>query len=135
MAEDISLQSNFELNRKDMKVIVSVNPKIYPLDVTLSAAYLFTEKYYVYLDGDPQNEIQVEFRQKAKDADIEKVARDFNNELINYATYAVQVIKNEKLREAIITRVMMTNSAAPEKPWNSDPEGIAVPWDEKYGKK
>lgn len=150
MEEELTMQGNLEINKKDNVVMISVNPKIYPLDVVLSSAYLFTNDYYVLVDGDPVEEIIVELRPKDKNEDIEKIGRNFNNELINYATYTVQTIKNEKLREAILNRVMLTNSTENNKnavqteknylekeakPWKfEDSENIAVPWDEKYGK-
>jgi len=132
------MQGNLEINKKEGLVMVSVNPKIYPLDVVLSSGYIFLDNCYVLIDGDPEEEIIVELRPK-KTTDLESLGRDFNNELVSYANYAVQAIKNERLREAIINRVMQTNSVdVPEtesKPWFDDPEGIAVPWEEKYGDK
>ncbi len=166
---DVSMQGNLEINKKEGFVMVSVNPKIYPLDVVLSSSYMFTDKNYVLVDGDPEEELIVELRPKDKNADIEKLGRDFNNELINYANYAVRAIQNQGMREAIIHRVLMTNSAGrpdyrqpveeypaadeellevdakpwiksdekseADSPWFDDPEGIAVPWEEKYGDK
>ena len=147
MEEEVSMQGNLEINKKEGCVLVSVNPKIYPVDVVLSSAYVFTNSCHVLVDGDPNEEIVVELRPKDKKEDIEKVGRNFNNELINYANYAVQAIKNEKLREAILNRVLLTNSVEKvedtttddylekeAKPWKfDDPEKIATPWDEKYG--
>ncbi|MCG2718332.1 MAG: hypothetical protein L6408_05800 [Nanoarchaeota archaeon] len=149
MDEEISMQGNLEINQKEGCVIISVNPKIYPLDVVLSSAYIFTDNYYVLVDGDPNEEIMVELRPKDSDKDLQKLGRDFNNELINYANYAVQSIRNEQLRGAILNRVLLTNNVTPNdsvkcntndylekeaKPWQfEDPEKIAVPWDEKYG--
>lgn len=162
------MQGNLDVNPEDGYVIVSVNPKIYPLDVVLSSAYAFIEKCYCLVDGNPSDEIIVELRPKDKKADLEVIGREFNNELLNYANYAVQTLRNQKLREAIIDRVLMTNFVEPGteesttqcceaipsetapvqeplpelvKPWeeddgwSDDPEGIAVPWEEKYGDK
>ena len=159
MEEEMSMQGNLEINKKDGCVMISVNPKIYPVDVVLSSAYIFTDSCYVLVDGDPHEEIIVELRPKDKKEDIEKIGRDFNNELVNYANYAVQAIKNSRLREAILNRVLLTNSvqAGDElnedaydtsspitKPWEEtdkaneqdidDPLEIAKPWEEKYGK-
>ena len=156
----MSMQGNLEINKKDNYVLISVNPKIYPVDVVLSSAYIFTDSCYVLVDGDPNEEIIVELRPK-KEEDIEKIGRDFNNELVNYANYAVQAIKNSRLREAILNRVLLTNSVqagdefneiAPQQPPEpfeegdkvltnepdeaiDDPLEIAKPWEEKYGKK
>lgn len=153
MDEELSMQGNLEINRQEGHVLVSVNPKIYPLDVVLASAYTFTEKYYVLIDGDPNEEIIVELRPKNKKESLEQIGREFNNELINYANYAVQAIKNERLREAILNRVLLTNTIKQKemqkevtqqddtyfekeaKPWRiDDPEEIMLPWDEKYGK-
>jgi len=131
------MEGNLEINKKDGYVMVSVNPKIYPLDIVLSAGYVFTERCYVLVDGDPEEELIVELRPKKKES-IENLGRDFNNELINYANYAVRALKNERMREMIVQRALQTNSEepkpGPDKPWFDDPEGIAVPWEEKYGK-
>ena len=154
----MSMQGNLEINKKDNYVLISVNPKIYPVDVVLSSAYIFTDSCYVLVDGDPNEEIIVELRPKDKKEDIEKIGRDFNNELVNYANYAVQAIKNSRLREAILNRVLLTNSVQageefnepaydapqqPSEPWKEDdsaediddPLEIAKPWEEKYGEK
>ena len=154
MVNASTVESNIEINEKEGYVIISINPKIYPLDVVLSSAYVFTEKYYCLVDGDPKEEIIVEMRPKTKKGDLKKMAREFNNELINYANYAVQSLKNQILRESIITRVLETHTIPSEefdnyenvpscedevqqnnseKSWFDDPEGIAIPWDEKYG--
>ena len=115
--------SNFTIN--DDSVSISVNPEIYPLDVVLSSAYIFTERCYVLIDGDPKEELLVELRPKKKE-DLELVARDFNNELVNYANYTVQTIRNQELRQAIISRVLMTNSVKKD----LDPEDIAREWED-----
>lgn len=155
MEEEVSMQGNFEINKKEGYILVSVNPKIYPLDVVLSSAYMFTEKYYMLIDGDPNEEIIVELRPKNKKEDLEQIGRKFNNELINYANYVVQAIKNEELRRAILNRVLLTNTSTQTippvnegsakessnyleqeaKPWKfDDAEEIMKPWEEKYGK-
>ena len=145
------MEGNLEIQEKEGYVWVSVNPKVYHLDVIYSAAYMFIETCYVMIDGDPQEEIIIELRPKEK-TDLKKIGREFNNELVNYANYAVQCIRNAGLRETILKRVLLTNE--PEsiqndpssekdylekdaKPWKEDiedPEDIAVPWEEKYGK-
>ena len=97
---------NFEI--KDGSAFVSVNPKIYPLDAIFSAAYMFTDKNYIVLDGNPEEEIIVEIKPKENAADAEKAAMEFNNELINYSSYAVQLARNAHLRGHILRRVLQT---------------------------
>lgn len=147
MEEELTMQGNLEINKKECYVLVSVNPKIYALDVVLSSAYNFIDNCYVLVDGDPIEELVVELRPKDKSRDVEELGRDFNNELINYANYAVQALKNAKLREAILNRVLSTQSSEKidsdssdylekeAKPWKfEDTEKISVPWEEQDGK-
>lgn len=131
MEEGLSMQGNLEVNKKEGFVFVSINPKIYPVDVVLSAAYVFTDKCYVLLDGDPKDEIIVELRPKSQNEDLEKVGREFNNELIHYANYAVQAIKNSKIREAILQRVLLTNSEQSLKA--QTPEEVLQSMEKEYG--
>lgn len=136
MIDESIFQGNMEINEKEGVVTISVQPKIYPLDVVLSSAYIFTDDNYILVDGDPQEELLVEIRPK-KQVDLETLGRKFNNELINYATYAVSTIKNEKLREAIIKRVLLTNSDQEElfEPEDVDTDDIPKPWEEEYSDK
>lgn len=125
--------SNIEVYKDH--ILVTVNPKVYPLDVLYSAAYVLLDKAYVVIDGDPDKKVIVEIRPKEK-YDLIKLGNEFNNELINYAVYKVQSEKNRAIREAFIQRALLTNVATQkEEDYIDDPEGIAVPWEEKYGKK
>lgn len=126
---------NLEIH--DSFVIVSVNPKIYGLDIVYSSGYVLMDRAYIVIDGDPEEEIIVELRPKKKE-DLEKLGRDFNSELINYAVYKGQSAANKEVKDAIVQRAMMTNTggqiADDDASYLDDPEGIAIPWEEKYGK-
>lgn len=129
--------NNIEVNKKENYCLISVNPKIYPLDVVYSASYVFLDKAYILLDGDPEDRIIVELRPK-EDYDIEKLGREFNNELLSYADYKKRSESSKIIRESIIKRALLTNDsflAGKEEDYLEDPEGIAVPWEEKDKKK
>ncbi|MCX6802536.1 MAG: His-Xaa-Ser system protein HxsD [Candidatus Diapherotrites archaeon] len=146
---------NIELFPREGKAIISVNPKVYSLEVVYSAAYVFLDKAYFFLDGDPEKGLMVAMQ--AKDEKISKkaletLAKDFGNELVNYSVYIAQAARNQAVREAIIKRALATNiedeycpecsmekeiaGAAkkikmPEEDENlyiKDPEGISAPW-------
>ena len=134
---------NLEINKKENKVLISVNPKIYPLDVIYSASYVFIDKNYVFLDGNVKKRIIVELKPKQK-YDLEKLGREFNNELLKYADFKKRSKQTKQVREMIIQRALFTNDPSLVDEIDSkldldeefeDPEGIAVPWEEKYGKK
>jgi His-Xaa-Ser system protein HxsD len=126
---------NLEIHPK--KVIVSVNPKFYNLDVVYSSLYNFLEKCYCKVQGDLEEEILVELKPKEKQ-NLENIGRQFNNELINYAAVAIRGIKTQDMRLEIVKRAL--SSHQPEElgtqveNWEDDPEGISIPWEEKYGK-
>ena len=104
---DDKFKSNLEICENDGCVLISVDPKIYPLDVIYSAAYVFLDKTYVLIRGNPKKEIIVELKPKeeydliiARDIKLkpkekhsmgvilEQFGREFNNELLNYITYS-----------------------------------------------
>jgi His-Xaa-Ser system protein HxsD len=124
---------------------VSVNPKIHNLDVVYSAAYVFLDKAYILLDGDPEKEIIVTLKPKEGN-DAEKLGLEFSNELLNYSHYKSKTKDLGAIRQAILQRALLIYETPKEiKPEETDkdldgdflddPEGIAVPWEEKYGNK
>ncbi len=146
---------NVELLPKEGKAIISVNPKVYSLEVVYSAAYVFLDKAYFFLDGDPESDIKIVMKaknEKINQKELEKMARDFGNELINYSVYIAQAARNQGVREAIIKRALATNLGeeyAPEEIeetelkeaaekikmpeededlYIKDPNGISQPW-------
>jgi len=123
--------SNIEINEKEDYVLVSINPKIYFLDVIYSAAYILLDKAHIVLDGDPEEEIIAEIRPKGKQ-DLRALAMAFNDELLNYSVYKTQSEKNKGIRQAIIQRALLTSGFNDKDTEIEDPDGIAVPWEDKY---
>lgn len=132
MARDIFSIDNSEIHKSKNNVIISINPKIYPLDTIFSAAYIFIDKAYVIVDGDPSEEIIVQLKAKDKKTDLEKLGREFNNELINYSFYAAQTAKNMPIRTAIVQRAFFTHAQKEPEIEFAKPveniEEIAKPW-------
>ena len=105
---NITTINNLKIVNKE-HVLVSVNPKIYSLDVVQAAAYVLMDRAYIVIDGDPKEKILVELKPSNKKEDLEKLGRDFNNELINYAVYKVQSERTKEIRETIVKRALLTN--------------------------
>jgi His-Xaa-Ser system protein HxsD len=93
---------------KDNSVLIKINPKIYPLPIVYQAADLFIDRCYVFLDGDPEEEIKVILKPKEEDVNLEALGGEFNNELLNYAAYFVRSQVNRDLRELMIKRAFFT---------------------------
>ena len=110
MVKEEFLNDNLEIHEDKNNVIVTVNPKIYPLNTIFSAAYVLVDKAWVIIDGDPIQEIVVQLKRKDPKIDLEELGRSFNNELINYSVYNAQVEKNAVLRGMIIQKAFETQS-------------------------
>jgi len=129
----------FKINNEKGTVTLSINPKLYSMDVVYSASYVFTENCYVMLDGDPNHEIIVELKPKSNDTELAKTAMEFSNELINYASYEAQCRRNSKLREILMHRILLTNNQALSNAREEESssrstdylEKEAKPWDKK----
>lgn len=140
-----------KIAKKKNGLVISLNPKIYPLEAIYGACYVFIDRAYLFLDGDPKKEIKVfiKGKQELKLKDIEKIAGEFKNEILNYIL-RLSIAKNtKKIRETIVERALfsvlpheeelkkISESEQIDKKTitEDDPLGIAVPWEEKYGKK
>jgi len=42
-------------------VLIPINPEIYPLDVIYTSAYVFIDRAYVIIDGNPKKEVIVKW--------------------------------------------------------------------------
>ncbi|MBS1266522.1 MAG: hypothetical protein MAG795_00489 [Candidatus Woesearchaeota archaeon] len=113
-------------------IVVSVNEKIYPLDIIYSAAYVFMDKAYIVLSGGDSDEVIITLRPKKemKQEQLEEFGRDFNNELVNYAVFKEQAASSRNIKESIVNSALNTG-VSDEESFEDDPLGIAVPWEEK----
>lgn len=125
--------NNLQLNFDKNFLIVSVNPKIYSLDVVYSAAKGFLDKAYLVIDGDPKNEIIVEIKPKKKASDLETLGRDFNNELIRFAADKAPQRQDLSEKPKSVSK-QFSEEDSEEMSYIDDPLGIARPWEEVYGK-
>jgi len=97
---------------KSDSVVVTVNPKLYPIEAVYSASYVFLENAYLLLDGDPKKEIKVTLKMKEGKAslqELEKLGHEFANELINYSDYRERAKSTKQIREMLMQRALFTN--------------------------
>lgn len=124
---------------------LAINPKLYSISAIYGAAYVFIDKVYIRLDGDPNKKIEVYFKPKENlsPKDLEALVGDFENELLNYALREQIVKSNQKIREHIITQALLSPlysfselaSKARDENYLEDPLGIAQTWEERFGPK
>lgn len=118
--------------------VFSLNPKLYPIDIIYSAAYIMLDKAFILFDGDPNEKIVVEIRRKNPDQNVEALVIEFNEQLLNYGVYKIQTERNKNLREMIMHKVMSTPTVpampliiedprySKAKQHTEDPEGIMI---------
>ncbi len=135
--------NNMQIDEKNNSVLITINSKIYPLEIVYSAAYVFIDRAYVIIDGDPEDKLIVELKLKEK-GNLDELGREFNNELVSYAVYVIQSARTQGVRDALVEKVFSTNTekSAPETEddefegmdYEEDPLGITKPWgSEKQG--
>lgn len=137
-----------KINEKENKIVFWLNSKNYPLEAIYNTAYIFLDRAYVFLDGDPEKEVSVclKGKEKLNSLQLEAMEGEFLNELLNCLLRLKIAQNNQKIREYIVVsalvsgfpRELMSQSPfteAKEDSWEEDPLGIAVPWEEKNKKK
>lgn len=125
---------------KNNLLVLRLNSLIYPLEAIYLTCYTFIDRAYLFLDGDPQKEIKVTIKGKKNlsKKQLEGLAGEFLNELLNSTLRIKLGERNKKIRQYIVERALV--SAAKDENLDEsvshldDPLGIAVPWEEKYGK-
>ena len=108
--KEINKLKNVEIDDVLGSGLLKLNPKIYPLEVIYSAAYIMIDKAFIILGENLKKEIMVEITRKNEKQNIKNLIEEFNEELLNYLTYKTQSEKNAKLREYILQRLIITNN-------------------------
>jgi len=139
-------ESAVQFDSTDGNVVLSFDESIYPRDVVFGAAYVLMDRCFVHLDRD-ENKMLVRLRPKpGVSLDASSLAGDFENEAIAQAWRREILKENGSLVESMTARVLSGAAGAPslDDLLNTDlsglgeafddPLGIAVSWEEKYGK-
>jgi len=118
---------------------ISLDSKIYPLEAIYGACYVFIDRAYLFLDGDPQGKIQVFIKRKDNSGGrkIDQLAGEFKNELLNYILRNKVAKSNKKIREYIISQALLSpvypfEENLQEEDYLEDPLGISQTWEEKF---
>jgi His-Xaa-Ser system protein HxsD len=126
---------------------VRVDATIYPLEAVYGAAYVFIDRCWVLLDRDGEGRLRVSLTPKKTPS--EESARallgELGNELLSCAWRAQIAKESRSIIEAATTRALAGARGAPtlddlesfdfSDESFDDPLGIAMSWEEKYGKK
>jgi His-Xaa-Ser system protein HxsD len=123
---------------------ISLSTKVYPLEAIYGTCYVFIDRAYLFLDGDPKKEIKVSIKGKEtlSKKQLEALAGEFLNELLSATLRANLDKETKKIRQHIVEQAIFS-AVGPEIEtgevveetvnYEDDPLGIAVPWEDKYG--
>lgn len=127
------------------EVVLDLLLRIYPLESILSACYRFVDRCYVFLDQPETRKIRVSLKPKQipRNKDLSAIVGEFSNELLHQSLRLKIAARTSSIREMVVGRALL--SAEPmgipqeedlfdSADYLEDPLGIAVPWEEKYGK-
>jgi His-Xaa-Ser system protein HxsD len=122
---------------------------LYPLSALYSAAYIFLDRAYVLLDQPDERHFRATLSWKKAPAQaegaLERLAGEFANELLSCAWRARIAEDSRMVIESTTARALGGALGPPslddlesfdfgDEPFD-DPLGIALSWEEKYGKK
>jgi len=132
-----------QIKIKNNTAKLTLSLRNYPLEAIYGAAYVFLDRAYLFLDSRTSDKVELFLKGKKKmnKKQLETLGGEFLNELFNYTVRVNLAKRNRKIREYIIGQALL--SAVGEEhiiqkdefTYQEDPLGIAIPWEEKYGKK
>ncbi|MBW3022896.1 hypothetical protein KY308_02240 [Candidatus Woesearchaeota archaeon] len=95
-----------KINNKKGVAVFELDPKIYPIDVIHSAAYMLMDEAFIILDTGAEGNIIVELRKKQKEQKLPSLIGEFYDEMYNYSSYKIHSQQNKKIRELILKRAL-----------------------------
>jgi len=102
------MKEKFEQSEGWIKVPVDL--RVYPLQSIHSAGYAFMDRANVRLEEEKKDLVAVWLKPKANTKDLEKLALDFSDELLNYAHYFSSLKVNAENMKLLLQRALFSAS-------------------------
>jgi len=102
------MESKFET--QDGWVKVPVNLKVYPLQSVQSSGYAFMDRAHVRLEEEKKDIIAAWLKPKNDKQDLQKLALEFSDELLNYAHYFSSLKINAENMKILLQRALFSAS-------------------------
>jgi His-Xaa-Ser system protein HxsD len=122
-----------------------VDERLFPREAVHGACYLFLDRCYLFLTRPEEGRIGVRLRARTAgmDEDLERLAGEFANELLNQTLRIRIGDATARIREQYLARAFPSDAARPaidaivaelEREEPADPLDIAVPWGQRAEK-
>lgn len=102
------MKTKFE--KQDGWIKVPVDLKVYPLQSVHSAGYVFMDRAHVRLEEEKKDLVAVWLNPKKEAQDLEKLALEFSDELLNYAHYFSSLKVNAENMKTLLQRALFSAS-------------------------
>ena len=114
----------------DDSLVVAVNSDLYSREALFRVCYLFTDRCYLFLVQEENSPVvQVRFTRKGHDTDLNEIAGEFSNELINQKVRMDVAAETKAIRELIVAQAFaeadLFDGSDSEASYLDDPRGIA----------
>jgi His-Xaa-Ser system protein HxsD len=151
MAKNKTAAPGFQSDAERNLVLVMVDTEVYPKEAVYGAAYIFIDRCYVLLDAPEPGRLSVQLRGQTPLTveGLDALAGEFHNELLAQTLRDMVCAQNRPLLEAVVGQAVSGAMGPPppvevdlaeldaleldDEPFD-DPLGIALSWEEKYGK-
>jgi|CXWL01.1.fsa_nt_gi hypothetical protein len=102
------MKTKFEIKEGWIKVPVDL--KVYPLQSVHSSGYVFMDRAHVKLEEEKKDLVAVWLKPKKETKDLEKLALEFSEELLNYAHYFSSLKTNAENMKVLLQRALFSAS-------------------------
>jgi hypothetical protein len=102
------MKTKFEQN--DGWVKVPVDLKVYPLQSVHSAGYVFMDRAHVRIEEEKKDLVAAWLKPKKDGQNLEKLALEFSDELLNYAHYFSSLKTNAENMKILLQRALFSAS-------------------------
>lgn len=101
---------NKKFEKADGWVKVCIDLKVYPLQSIHSAGYAFMDRAHVRLEEEKKDKVAVWLNPKNEKKDLDKLALEFSDELLNYAHYFSSLQTNAENMKTLLQRALFSAS-------------------------
>jgi len=135
-----TVELTYELSER--KVSFTIDESLYPRDAVYGAAYLFVDRCWLYLSRPESGQIGVHLRNKqdATEQELEALAGEFANELLNQVVRLRVGESTAQIREYYMAKAFFADSNQSSidallaeldaEELDEDPLEISVPWED-----
>ena len=102
------MKTKFE--KVDDWIKVPVNLNVYPLQAVHSSGYAFMDRAHVRLEEEKKGEVAVWLQSKNDKQDLQELALEFSDELLNYAHYFSRLKINAENMKLLLQRALFSAS-------------------------